>query len=105
MKSAPAAITALQALIFCVSSSKLVSTITFNIFLPQAFLMALISLITSFNLPDFNQEILTTISISVAPFLMASLVSNTFVLVVDAPNGKPITVQTLISDLASNFLQ
>ena len=44
---------------------------------------------------------LMTMSISSAPFWIASSVSNVFVAVVDAPNGNPITVQTSTSESAS----
>jgi hypothetical protein len=61
--------------------------------------------VTSINFCSFNHEILTTISISSAPFLNASFVSNALVVVVDAPKGKPITVHTLTSEFDNNFLQ
>ncbi|ACA38131.1 hypothetical protein Bsph_0505 [Lysinibacillus sphaericus C3-41] len=46
----------------------------------------------------FNSAIFITTSISVAPLPMAFKVSNTFVSVVFAPKGNPITVHIFTSD-------
>ena len=71
----------------------------------QAFLTAAISFSTLLQLPVFAQDWLITMSISVAPFLIAFLVSNTFTGTVFSPRGKPITVQTFTFVPSSNFAQ
>ena len=63
-------------------------------FLSAASTTARISASTAPSSPSFNAPILMTMSTSVAPFEMASFVSNAFVSDVVAPRGNPITVQT-----------
>ena len=59
---------------------------------------------TKAKLPDLRAPTLITISISSAPFWIASLVSKAFTVEVVAPKGKPTTVQILTSVPSSPFL-
>ena len=62
-----------------------------------------ISFSTYSQSPPMTLPILTTISISVAPFLQASIVSITLISVVLPPCGNPITVQTPTAEPFSNL--
>ena len=65
---------------------------TFSIWSPQISLISFISSSTALNSPLFISPKFTTISISSAPFFIASLHSNIFVSFVEYPFGNPITV-------------
>ncbi len=71
--------------------------ITLTSLSPLASTTALISSKTKASFPAFKAPTLITISISSAPFAIASLVSKALTAEVFAPKGKPITVQTLTS--------
>src|SRR5690606_30671862 len=82
--------------------SKQISRMTFTIAFPfAAFTTASTSAFTTSSWPLFNAPMFKTISISPAPFPMASDVSKAFVSEVDAPSGKPMTVQTFTSLFSS----
>ena len=93
MNSAPAFVTISHILIFSSSVRRHVSMMTFKIFPSHASWIWRISSSTSSYFLSFKKPILITISISDAPFTIASFVSNTFVAVVLYPFGNPITVQ------------
>ena len=93
MYSAPAFVTISHILIFSSSVSRQVSMITFKIRpLHVSWIRRISSSISSY-FPSFKCPILMTISISEAPFAMASFVSKTFAALVLYPFGNPMTVQ------------
>ena len=99
MNSAPALVTISHILIFSSSVRRHVSMITFKILPLHASWICLISSSTSSYLPSFKNPMLITISISSAPFAIASFVSKTFVAVV-TPKKAPA-----INGLSSGALQ
>ena len=101
-KSAPASFANWQASTFSSSVNRQVSIITFTSLLPLASTTALISSSTNLRFLDLRAPILITISISSAPLAIASLASKALTAEVDAPKGKPITVQTLTELSLSN---
>ena len=72
--------------------------ITFTNLSPLVSTTARISFSTKSYSFAFKRPILITISISSAPFSIASFVSNAFTRLVLAPRGNPITVQTFTSE-------
>ncbi|CAG5144500.1 Uncharacterised protein [Streptococcus pneumoniae] len=103
-KSAPAFWANWQTTTFSWSVRRQASIMTFTNLSPLASTTARISDSTKAKLPDLRAPTLITISISSAPFWIASFVSNAFTAEVVAPKGKPTTVQTLTSVPSSPFL-
>ena len=103
-KSAPASTESSHAFLFSWSVNKEVSMITLTIALPFAASTTACDVV--FNHSHHhrlrNAPILMTISISSAPFSIASFVSNAFTSLVEAPSGKPMTVHTLTDDPSSS---
>ena len=103
-KSAPASLDNSQAITFSSSVKRQVSIITFvNAFPLAASTTAFISFFTYSKFLSFNLPTLITISTSVAPFAIASAVSNALTSVVFAPKGNPITVHTSTSVPSKTF--
>ena len=94
IKSAPAWVTIRHISTFSSRVRRQVSMMTFSTRSPQAALTAFTSSSTSGYFLSRSHPRLITMSISAAPFPMASLVSNTLAAVVVFPFGKPTTVQT-----------
>ena len=96
MKSAPASVTISHILIFSSSVNRHVSMITFNILSPHALFNNAISPLILSKCLSLTSPKLMTISISSAPFNIASFVSYSLTAVVLYPFGNPITVQIAI---------